>query len=34
VYNRVSAWPVLRWPLLGVGPFFRYTGTARARSRG
>ena len=29
LYNRVSASALLRWPLLGVGPFFRYTGTAR-----
>jgi SAM-dependent methyltransferase len=33
LYNRVSASPLVRWPLLGVGPFFRYTGTARARTR-
>jgi SAM-dependent methyltransferase len=31
VYNRLATSPLLRWPLLGVGPFFRYTGTARAR---
>jgi 2-polyprenyl-3-methyl-5-hydroxy-6-metoxy-1,4-benzoquinol methylase/uncharacterized protein YbaR (Trm112 family) len=29
LYNRLSTSPLLRWPLLGVGPFFRYTGTAR-----
>jgi len=37
LYNRLADSPLLRWPLLGVGPFFRYTGTARAlqqRSRG
>jgi SAM-dependent methyltransferase len=33
LYNRVSAWPVLRWPLLAIGPFFRYTGTARTRGQ-
>lgn len=33
LYNRVSASALLRWPLLSVGPFFRYTGTARARVR-
>ena len=32
LYNLVSASALLRWPLLGVGPFFRYTGTARART--
>jgi SAM-dependent methyltransferase len=31
LYNRVSDSRLLRWPLLGVGPFFRYTGTARTR---
>jgi len=31
LYNRLSDSPLLRWPLLGVGPFFRYTGTARTR---
>lgn len=31
LYNRVSTSSLARWPLLGVGPFFRYTGTARAR---
>ena len=30
-YNRMAEWPWLRWPLLAVGPFFRYTGTRRAR---
>jgi SAM-dependent methyltransferase len=29
LYNRLCASALLRWPLLGVGPFFRYTGTAR-----
>jgi len=29
LYNRLADSPLLRWPLLGVGPFFRYTGTAR-----
>ena len=29
LYNRLCTWALLRWPLLGVGPFFRYTGTAR-----
>ena len=29
LYNRVADSPLLRWPLLGVGPFFRYTGVAR-----
>jgi len=31
LYNRLSDSPLLRWPLLGVGPFFRYTGTACTR---
>ncbi|MFL5620136.1 MAG: methyltransferase domain-containing protein [Gemmatimonadaceae bacterium] len=31
LYNRLAESPLLRWPLLGVGPFFRYTGTARTR---
>ena len=31
LYNRLSDSPLLRWPLLAVGPFFRYTGTARTR---
>ena len=31
LYNRLAGSPLLRWPLLGVGPFFRYTGAARAR---
>jgi SAM-dependent methyltransferase len=31
LYNRLADTRLLRWPLLGVGPFFRYTGTARAR---
>ena len=30
LYNRIADSTLLRWPLLGVGPFFRYTGTARA----
>jgi SAM-dependent methyltransferase len=30
-YNRMTEWPWLRWPLLSVGPFFRYTGTRRTR---
>ncbi|HKH92094.1 MAG TPA: class I SAM-dependent methyltransferase [Gemmatimonadaceae bacterium] len=30
-YNRVAGWPWLRWPLLAVGPFFRFTGKRRAR---
>ena len=30
LYNRVSASPLVRWPLLAIGPFFRYTGTAQA----
>ena len=37
LYNRLADSPLLRWPLLGIGPFFRYTGTARthsARARG
>jgi 2-polyprenyl-3-methyl-5-hydroxy-6-metoxy-1,4-benzoquinol methylase/uncharacterized protein YbaR (Trm112 family) len=37
LYNRLADSPLLRWPLLGVGPFFRYTGTARTldqRGRG
>lgn len=37
LYNRLADSPLLRWPLLGVGPFFRYTGTARTsggRDRG
>ena len=29
LYNRLCASALLRWPLLGVGPFFRFTGTAR-----
>jgi hypothetical protein len=32
-YNRLSSSPLARLPLLGIGPFFRYTGTARARAR-
>jgi len=28
LYNRLTESSLLRWPLLGVGPFFRYTGTA------
>ena len=31
LYNRLGESALLRWPLLSVGPFFRYTGTARAR---
>ena len=30
LYNRLTESSLLRLPLLGVGPFFRYTGTARA----
>jgi SAM-dependent methyltransferase len=30
-YNRIAGWPWLRWPLLGLGPFFRFTGTRRSR---
>ena len=26
MYNRVAGSPLLRWPLLGVGPFFRFIG--------
>ena len=26
LYNRISEWPLLRWPLLAVGPFYRYVG--------
>ena len=33
LYNRVATSPLVRWPLLCVGPFFRYTGTARARTQ-
>lgn len=33
LYNRISPSPFVRWPLLAVGPFFRYIGTARARVR-
>jgi SAM-dependent methyltransferase len=29
-YNRAADLPLLRWPLLAVGPFFRYTGTKPA----
>jgi SAM-dependent methyltransferase len=32
LYNRLADAPLLRWPLLGVGPFFRYTGIARPRA--
>lgn len=28
-YNRIGGWALLRWPLLALGPFFRYTGRAR-----
>jgi len=31
VYNRIAEWPLTRWPLLAVGPFFRYVGTRSAR---
>ena len=31
VYNRVADSRWLRWPLLGVGPFFRFTGVRRPR---
>jgi SAM-dependent methyltransferase len=34
LYNRLSTSALLRWPLLSVGPFFRYTGTARPRRTG
>ena len=30
-YNRVAGSALLRWPLLGVGPFFRFVGTRAAR---
>lgn len=30
VYNQVAESALLRWPLLGVGPFFRFVGTRRA----
>ena len=33
IYNRVAASPLLRCPLLGVGPFFRFVGTRTARRR-
>jgi SAM-dependent methyltransferase len=33
VYNRVAESPLLRWPLLGVGPFFRFVGHRAARVR-
>lgn len=32
LYNRLADAPILRWPLLTVGPFFRYLGTARPRT--
>jgi hypothetical protein len=32
VYNAVADSAVLRWPLLAVGPFFRYVGTRSARA--
>ena len=32
VYNRIAEWPLLRWPLLAVGPFYRYVGTRRAHT--
>jgi 2-polyprenyl-3-methyl-5-hydroxy-6-metoxy-1,4-benzoquinol methylase len=31
IYNRIAESPLVRWPLLGVGPFFRYIGTRQAR---
>ena len=31
IYNRIAGSPLLRWPLLGVGPFFRFVGTRAAR---
>jgi SAM-dependent methyltransferase len=31
-YNRVAESSLLRWPLLAVGPFFRYVGSKRART--
>lgn len=31
LYNRLADSRSMRWPLLGVGPFFRYTGIARTR---
>jgi SAM-dependent methyltransferase len=31
LYNRVCGSALVRWPLLCIGPFFRYVGTARAR---
>ena len=34
LYNRLAGSPLLRWPLLGVGPFFRYTGAARTPANG
>ena len=32
LYNRVAESPLFRWPLLTVGPFFRYVGRRRART--
>ena len=32
LYNRIAEAPLLRWPLLGVGPFFRFVGSRRART--
>jgi hypothetical protein len=31
VYNRIARSSLLRWPLLGLGPFFRFVGIKRAR---
>ena len=33
LYNRVAEWTLLRWPLLTVGPFFRFIGTRAPRTR-
>ena len=33
-YNHIAESALLRWPLLGVGPFFRFVGTRRARTTG
>jgi SAM-dependent methyltransferase len=32
IYNRIAEWPLSRWPLLAVGPFFRFTGTRHVRA--